>query len=160
MVHSMPFILMKRIGILYPVLIGGVLEVCHCRSLSATAGNGSPGSCLIRSWDILPPPCPPSSVRFGKERASARARGKVWYAAVNVAAQRLAKAEAAGLRAPMSHVHRRAAERLLGLCGTNGGVYVKLGQHLSQLDFILPNEFIEVLQSMLDQVRDNAWPLG
>lgn len=84
-------------------------------------------------------------------RAAARARGKTWYAAVNVAAKRLAEAEAAGLRAPMSDLHRRTAERLLDLCRKNGGVYVKLGQHLSQLDFILPNEFIEVLNCMLDQ---------
>lgn len=52
----------------------------------------------------------------------------------------------------MSDLHRRTAERLLDLCGRNGGAYVKLGQHLSQLDFVLPNEFIEVLRSMLDQV--------
>lgn len=96
---------------------------------------------------------PPSLI---KGRAAARARGKTWYAAVNVAAKRLAEAEAAGLRAPMSDLHRRTAERLLDLCRKNGGVYVKLGQHLSQLDFILPNEFIEVLNCMLDQVREVA----
>lgn len=52
----------------------------------------------------------------------------------------------------MSDLHRRAAERMRRLCGRNGGVYVKLGQHLAQLDFVLPPEFIEVLRCMLDQV--------
>lgn len=85
-------------------------------------------------------------------RAAARERGKVWYAAVITAAKRLAEAEAAGLRAPMSDLHRRSAERIKRLCGRNGGVYVKLGQQLSQMDFVVPSEFIEVLRSMLDQV--------
>ncbi|CAN0483872.1 unnamed protein product, partial [Ectocarpus sp. 12 AP-2014] len=51
----------------------------------------------------------------------------------------------------MSDLHRRSAERLRDLCSVNGGVYVKLGQHLSQLDFVLPPEFIDVLRCMLDQ---------
>eukprot|EP00904_Undaria_pinnatifida_P013132 jgi/Undpi1/894/HiC_scaffold_10.g04358.m1 len=85
------------------------------------------------------------------ERALARARSKSWHAAVAVAAKKMAEAEAAGLRAPMSDLHRRSAERLRELCARNGGVYVKLGQHLAQLDFVLPPEFIEVLRCMLDQ---------
>lgn len=83
----------------------------------------------------------------------ARARRKEWHAAVMVAARKIAAAEAAGLRAPMSDLHRRSAERLRRLCGRNGGVYVKLGQILAQLDFVLPSEFVEVLKCMLDQVR-------
>lgn len=71
---------------------------------------------------------------------------------MTVAAKRIADAEARGLRAPMSDLHRRSAERMRDLCSANGGVYVKLGQHLSQLDFVLPPEFIDVLRCMLDQV--------
>lgn len=82
----------------------------------------------------------------------ARARSKEWHSKVTVAAKKIADAEAAGLRAPMSDLHRRSAERLRDLCRVNGGVYVKLGQHLSQLDFVLPPEFIDVLRCMLDQV--------
>ncbi|CAM9903710.1 unnamed protein product [Ectocarpus sp. 4 AP-2014] len=86
-----------------------------------------------------------------QERALARARSKEWHSKVTVAAKKIADAEAAGLRAPMSDLHRRSAERLRDLCSVNGGVYVKLGQHLSQLDFVLPPEFIDVLRCMLDQ---------
>lgn len=62
----------------------------------------------------------------------------------------------------MSDLHRRSAERIRDLCGLNGGVYVKLGQHLSQLDFVLPSEFIEVLRCMLDQVGncDSEWEVS
>lgn len=88
-----------------------------------------------------------------QERALARAHSKEWHSKVTVAAKKIADAEAAGLRAPMSYLHRRSAERLRDLCSVNGGVYVKLGQHLSQLDFVLPPEFIDVLRCMLDQVR-------
>lgn len=82
----------------------------------------------------------------------ARARGKALHARVIAAAKKIVDAEAAGLRAPMSDLHRRSAERVRWLCGCNGGVYVKLGQHLAQLDFVLPREYIEVLRCMLDQV--------
>eukprot|EP00903_Cladosiphon_okamuranus_P008941 g8557.t1 len=86
-----------------------------------------------------------------QERALARAHSKEWHKRVTVAAKKIADAEARGLRPPMSDLHRRSAERLRDLCSVNGGVYVKLGQHLSQLDFVLPPEFIEVLRCMLDQ---------
>ena len=44
----------------------------------------------------------------------------------------------------------RNAARLLHLCEDNGGVYIKLGQHLSQLDYMLPTEYITTLQKLLD----------
>ena len=47
-------------------------------------------------------------------------------------------------------VHERNAQRLLRLCRRNAGVYVKLGQHLSQLDYILPRPYTSTLSAMLD----------
>lgn len=82
----------------------------------------------------------------------ARARSREWHAKVVVAANKIAEAEATGLRAPKSDLHLRSAERLRQLCCSNGGVYVKLGQLLSQMDFVFPREYIEVLGLMLDQV--------
>ena len=46
-------------------------------------------------------------------------------------------------------VNLRSAERLHRLCEKNGGVYIKLGQHLAQLDYLLPAEFTEVLRRLL-----------
>jgi len=47
-------------------------------------------------------------------------------------------------------VHQRNAERLLWLCQTNAGCYVKIGQHLSQLDYVLPRAYTVQLSQMLD----------
>ncbi|CAM9871206.1 unnamed protein product [Ascophyllum nodosum] len=86
-----------------------------------------------------------------KERDAARARSRDWHGKVLDVAKKIAEAEAAGVRAPKSNLHLRSAERLRKLCTRNGGVYVKLGQLLSQMDFVFPREYIEVLSSMLDQ---------
>merc|ERR1740117_616961 len=48
-------------------------------------------------------------------------------------------------RSKKSSLNRRSAERLLELCRNNGGVYIKVGQHLANLDYIMPREYIEVL---------------
>jgi predicted unusual protein kinase regulating ubiquinone biosynthesis (AarF/ABC1/UbiB family) len=47
--------------------------------------------------------------------------------------------------------HKRSAERLLDLCTTNGGVFVKVGQHLGALDYLLPPPFIETLRILHSQ---------
>jgi aarF domain-containing kinase len=44
----------------------------------------------------------------------------------------------------------RAAQRLLRLFQQNGGIYIKLGQHLSALEYILPAEFCEVMAVLQD----------
>jgi len=45
-------------------------------------------------------------------------------------------------------VHERAARRILDLCRTNGGTYIKVGQHLANLDHLLPEAYIRTLQSL------------
>ncbi|KAJ4756954.1 Protein kinase superfamily protein [Rhynchospora pubera] len=59
-------------------------------------------------------------------------------------------------------VHLRSAHRLQDLCFRNGGIYIKLGQHLAQLDYVVPQEYVQTMrESMLkrcpvssyDQVR-------
>lgn len=49
-----------------------------------------------------------------------------------------------------SRLHRTSAERLLRLCRENGGVYIKVGQHLANLDYLIPREYIEVLSSLFN----------
>ena len=71
---------------------------------------------------------------------------------MNAAALSLGEAEeelaAVGSRA--SRVHKRAARRLLKLCQENGGVYIKIGQHLANLDYLIPQEYIETLSELFD----------
>jgi predicted unusual protein kinase regulating ubiquinone biosynthesis (AarF/ABC1/UbiB family) len=48
-----------------------------------------------------------------------------------------------------SEIHRRNAIRLRDMCAMNRGVYIKLGQHIAMLDYILPHEYQEILQTLL-----------
>ncbi|XP_028557114.1 putative ABC1 protein At2g40090 isoform X5 [Dendrobium catenatum] len=59
-------------------------------------------------------------------------------------------------------VHNRCALRLQELCFRNGGIYIKLGQHIGQLEYVVPQEYVHIMRtSMLkrcpfssyDQVR-------
>lgn len=45
-------------------------------------------------------------------------------------------------------VHHRAAVLLRDLCRANKGCYIKIGQHIANLDHLVPNEFIQVLSSL------------
>lgn len=44
-----------------------------------------------------------------------------------------------------SQCHTRSAKRLLGLCCANGGAFIKVGQHIAALDYLVPKEYVEVL---------------
>ena len=45
-----------------------------------------------------------------------------------------------------SAVHQRSADRLLGLCCSNGGVFIKVGQHIGALDYVVPPEYCSTLK--------------
>lgn len=44
-----------------------------------------------------------------------------------------------------SDCHRRSAERLLNLCCSNGGIFIKVGQHIAALQYLVPGEYVETL---------------
>ncbi|XP_058109073.1 putative ABC1 protein At2g40090 isoform X2 [Magnolia sinica] len=49
-------------------------------------------------------------------------------------------------------VHLRCALRLQELCFQNGGIYIKLGQHIGQLEYLVPQEYVQTMrQSMLNR---------
>lgn len=48
----------------------------------------------------------------------------------------------------MKGCHRRSAQRLVRLAERNRGVYVKVGQHASAMDYLLPAEYTEQLQRL------------
>lgn len=52
--------------------------------------------------------------------------------------------------------HRKAANRLLQLCRENKGVYIKVGQHLANLDYLIPEEYIATLSSLFDDAPDTS----
>ncbi|KAL4448834.1 hypothetical protein ABPG77_007551 [Micractinium sp. CCAP 211/92] len=48
--------------------------------------------------------------------------------------------------------HQRGANRLLDVCFKNGGIYIKLGQHIGMLDHLLPSEYVLTMREhMLDR---------
>ena len=55
-----------------------------------------------------------------------------------------------------SRLNRKSAERLLDLCRENGGVYIKVGQHLANLDYLIPREYIDVLSSLFNDAPQSA----
>mmetsp|Transcript_2372 Transcript_2372/g.3389 ORF Transcript_2372/g.3389 Transcript_2372/m.3389 type:complete len:678 (-) Transcript_2372:1160-3193(-) len=71
--------------------------------------------------------------------------------AVHDAAKKLGEAEdqlSKLISNSSSGVHSRAAIRLRNLCRINGGTYIKVGQHLANLDHLLPPDYIRILQSL------------
>nr|XP_023889445.1 putative ABC1 protein At2g40090 [Quercus suber]POE64690.1 putative abc1 protein [Quercus suber] len=49
-------------------------------------------------------------------------------------------------------VHLRSARKLEELCFRNGGIYIKLGQHVGQMEYLVPQEYVETLRaSMLNR---------
>lgn len=48
-------------------------------------------------------------------------------------------------------IHERSAKRLLKLFKKQGGVYVKAGQHMSSLYYLLPKEYCETLSELHNQ---------
>uniref|UniRef100_A0A915PQY3 ABC1 atypical kinase-like domain-containing protein n=1 Tax=Setaria digitata TaxID=48799 RepID=A0A915PQY3_9BILA len=61
----------------------------------------------------------------------------------------------------LSAAHSRSARKLLKLAKSNGGVYIKVGQHLASLEYLLPVEYTDALcvlhsrapESRLGEVR-------
>lgn len=44
-----------------------------------------------------------------------------------------------------SACHKRSADRLLDLCCLNGGIFIKVGQHIAALQYLVPPEYVETL---------------
>ena len=45
-----------------------------------------------------------------------------------------------------SKVHSKSANKLLNMCTKNGGVYIKVGQHIATLRYLIPNEYCDILK--------------
>ena len=45
-----------------------------------------------------------------------------------------------------TQVHQRSADNLLDLCKKNGGCFIKVGQHIGALDYLLPDEYVSTMK--------------
>jgi hypothetical protein len=55
------------------------------------------------------------------------------------------------------NLHERNAQRLTIMCAQNGGLYIKLGQHLSMLDYVVPAEYQQELSHLLNATPQSSW---
>ncbi|KAI8470915.1 MAG: ABC1 family-domain-containing protein [Monoraphidium minutum] len=85
-----------------------------------------------------------AAVRLGRDVAAAAAVAADYKTS-------LAAAPPSGpaRQAALSACHQRGADRLLALCFKNGGIYTKLGQHLAQLDHLVPAEYVDTMRANL-----------
>ena len=68
-------------------------------------------------------------------------------------ARRLERERRSGAAVVWREAHARNAARLLALCVANGGLYVKLGQHVAQLDYLVPDEYTRGLSVLFEHNR-------
>ena len=73
-----------------------------------------------------------------------------------LAVARLSDQASRGLADRWAELHGRCAERLLRLCVANGGLYVKLGQHCAQLDYLVPEPYTRALHALFEHNEPSA----
>ncbi|XP_046338641.1 aarF domain-containing protein kinase 1-like [Haliotis rufescens] len=54
-------------------------------------------------------------------------------------------------RKKASMVHLRSALRLREMCCANGGVFIKVGQHVGSLEYLLPKEYVDTMKVLHDR---------
>jgi aarF domain-containing kinase len=54
-----------------------------------------------------------------------------------------------------SEIHKIAAGKLLELCCTNKGVYIKVGQHIGALEYLLPTEYVQTMKILHSKAPSN-----
>ncbi|KAM4664551.1 aarF domain-containing protein kinase 1 [Discoglossus pictus] len=57
-----------------------------------------------------------------------------------------------------SQIHLRSAHRLLDLCCTNRGTFIKVGQHIGALEYLLPPEYTSTLRVLHSQAPSTPLP--
>jgi aarF domain-containing kinase len=149
---------------------GGDTDVTTTTTTSTTAADPTPASSAaavgrrLRAFDdeLLEPLTPPTPL-LGRpalfrlwllSRASDRLVRDVFIAGriitdyVGVARGWWDGAAPAGGEGNWDGVHQRSASLLLALCRANRGIYIKLAQHLAQLEYMLPRPYTETLGVM------------
>ncbi|XP_055879490.1 aarF domain-containing protein kinase 1-like isoform X5 [Biomphalaria glabrata] len=51
----------------------------------------------------------------------------------------------------LHQVHLKSSLRLRNMCCKNGGVFIKVGQHLGSLDYLLPEEYVQTMKVLHNQ---------
>ncbi|KAI6186382.1 Protein kinase domain-containing protein [Aphelenchoides besseyi] len=60
-------------------------------------------------------------------------------------------------RQRLRDAHLRGAHRILKLCQNNGGVFIKVGQHIASLQYLLPDEYTTVLSVLHSKAPESSY---
>ena len=52
-------------------------------------------------------------------------------------------------------IHLRSAQRLKDVFCKNGGAFIKVGQHIGGLDYLLPNEYVKTMKQLHDKAPES-----
>ncbi len=52
-------------------------------------------------------------------------------------------------------IHLRSAQRLKKVFCQNGGAFIKVGQHIGGLDYLLPNEYVKTMKQLHDKAPES-----
>lgn len=56
-----------------------------------------------------------------------------------------------------SRVHAEGAKLLLQLCCANRGVYIKVGQHIGALDYLVPPEYVKTMKVLHSEAPESTF---
>ncbi|XP_057980529.1 putative ABC1 protein At2g40090 isoform X2 [Malania oleifera] len=119
-------------------------------TLAATAlGGGAAGAAIATSDD------PPTALKLFTTVPLRLLRDSITAATIafDYEYSLLGLPEGSVERSRVKHeVHIRSAQKLQELCFRNGGIYIKLGQHIGQLEYLVPQEYVQTMrESMLNR---------
>ncbi len=55
----------------------------------------------------------------------------------------------------LSDVHLRSAQRLKDVFCKNGGAFIKVGQYIGSLDYLLPREYVQTMKTLHDKAPES-----
>lgn len=64
--------------------------------------------------------------------------------------------ESEGYKEHCSAVHTKTAQTLCDLCRANGGIFIKIGQHIGALDLLLPKEYVHVFKTLHSEAPSSS----
>jgi len=91
------------------------------------------------------------------EAEAARTRHAAMRFGEELAAKRVALENSDNNNKTWHELHTRGAQKMLTMCLANGGIYVKLGQHIAQLDYIVPEPYTKALSALFRTNMTSSW---
>ena len=99
----------------------------------------------------------PASERAAAAKKAEESRLLAVRIGEEIALRRVTHGHEAGMQDRWDALHTKCALSLLDLCIANGGVYVKLGQHVAQLDYLVPEAYTRTLSALFATNRASPW---